>query len=141
MTAAAKPGRCEGGGLLDCCACDLVLMEGGATWAASIDTWALVCMQGDVLIDVAAFRSRTAHRFLRHSCLVESVGMLVGLMFGAPLLGTLGTGVCMSMERVTLLLTLKWGVCTLGGGCTLRTRCVWGLADGIALSSKHSGHA
>jgi hypothetical protein len=43
MTAAAKPGQCEGGGSLDCRARDLVLMEGGATQAASVATWALVC--------------------------------------------------------------------------------------------------
>jgi hypothetical protein len=98
MTATAKPGRCEGGGSLDCCARDLVLMEEGAIWAASVATWALVCMQEDVLIGVAAFHSRTACRFLRHSRLVELVGMLVGFLVGAPLLGTLGTGVCMSME-------------------------------------------
>ncbi len=126
MTAAAKPGRCEGGGSLDCRARDLVLMEGGATQSAAVATWALVCMQGDVLIGVAAFRSHTACRFLRHSHLVEFVGMLVGLLVGAPLLGTLRTGVCMSMERVILLLTSIWGVGTLGGGCTLRTHCVWG---------------
>ncbi len=98
-------------------------------------------MQGDVLIGVAAFHSRTACLFLRRSYLVELVGMLVGLLVGAPLLGTLGTGVCMSMERVILLLTSIWGVGTLGGGCTLGTHCVWGLAEGVALSSKHSGHA
>ena len=103
MTAAAKPGQCEGGGSLDCCARDLVLMEGGATWAASVATWALVCTQGDVLIGVAAFCSHTACRFLRRSQLVESVGMLVGLLVGALLLGTLGTGVCVSMEHVILL--------------------------------------
>ncbi len=94
-----------------------------------------------MLIGVAAFHSRTARRFLRRSRLVESVGMLVGLLVGAPLLGTLGTGVCMSMERVILLLTSIWGVSTLGGGCTLGTRCVWGLAEGVVLSSKRSGCA
>ncbi len=141
MTAAVKPGQCEGGGSLDCRALDRVLMEGGATWAASVATWALVCTQGDVLIGVAAFCSGTARRFLRRSHLVELVGMLAGLLVGAPLLGTLGTGVCVSMERVILLLTLIWGVCTLGGGCTLGTCCVWGLAEGVALSSKHSGRA
>ncbi len=124
MTAAAKPGQCEGGSSLDCLACDLVLMEGGATWAASVATWALVCTQGDVLIGVAAFCSCTARCFLRRSHLVELVGMLVGLLVGAPLLGTLGTGVCMSMECVILMLTLIWGVGTLGGGCTLVTHCV-----------------
>ena len=73
--------------------------------------------------------------------MVELVGMLVGLLVGAPLLGTLGTGVCVSMEHMIFLLTLIWGVCTLGGGCTLKTCCVWWLAEGVALSSKHSGHA
>ncbi len=43
MTAAAKPGRREGGGTLDCLARDLVRMEGGATCAAAVATWALVC--------------------------------------------------------------------------------------------------
>ena len=114
-------------------------MERGATWAASVATWALVPTQGDVLIGVAAFCSHTACRFLRRSCLVESVGMLVGLLVGATLLGTLGTGVCVSMERVILLLTSIWGVGTLGGGCTLGTHCMWGLAEGVALSLKHSG--
>jgi hypothetical protein len=141
MTAATKPGRCEGGGSLDCCVCDLVLMEGGATRAAFIATWALVCTQGNVLIGVAAFCSRTACRFLRRSHLVALVSMLVGLLVGTPLLGTLGTGVCVSMEHVLLLLTSIWGVCTLGGGCTLGTHCVWGLAEDVALSLKCSGHA
>ncbi len=74
-------------------------------------------MQGDVLIGVAALRSRTACRFLRRSRLVELVGMLVG----APLLlGTLGTGVYVSMdERMILLLSSLWGVGTLRGVCTL----------------------
>jgi hypothetical protein len=116
-------------------------MEGGANQAASVDIWALVRTRGDVLIGVAAFCSRTACRFLRRSHLVELVGMLVGLLVGAPLLGTLGTGVCVSMEGMIRLLTLIWGVGTLGGGCTLGTHCMWGLAEGVALSLKHSGHA
>jgi hypothetical protein len=94
-----------------------------------------------VLIGVAAFCSRTARRFLRRSRLVESVGLLVGLLVGVLLLGTLGTGVCVSMEHVIFLLTLTWGVGTLGGGCTLGTHCMWGLAEGVALSLKCSGHA
>jgi hypothetical protein len=95
-------------------------------------------MQGAVLIGVAALRSHTACRFLRHSRLVELVGMLVG----APLLlGTLGTGVCISMERVILLLSLIWGVGTLGGVCTLGTFCMLGVAEGVAVSSKQSGRA
>ena len=98
-------------------------------------------MQGVVQIGVAAFCSHTACRFLRHSRLVELVGMLVGLLVGAPLLGTLGTGVCMSMERVILLLSSIWGVGTLGGVCTLGTCCMLGVADGVAVSLKRSGHA
>jgi hypothetical protein len=38
MTAAAKPGRREGGGTLDCCTRDGVLMEGGAIRAAAVAT-------------------------------------------------------------------------------------------------------
>ena len=63
MTAAAKPGQCEGGGTLDCCTRDLVLMEGGATRAAAVATWALVRAQGDVLFGVAALRSLTIRCF------------------------------------------------------------------------------
>jgi hypothetical protein len=148
MTAAAKPGQREGGGALDCCARDLVLMEGGATQAAAIATWALVCMQGDVLVGVAALRSHAARRFLMHSCLAESVGMLVGV----TLLSTLGTDGCASMERVILLLSSVWvagtlrGVCTLEtcgmlGVCTLGTHCMLGVAEGVAASSKRLGCA
>ena len=63
MTAAVKPGRHEGGGTLDCRTCDLVLMEGGATRAAAVATWALVRARGDVLFGVAALRSLTTRRF------------------------------------------------------------------------------
>ncbi len=38
-------------------------MEGGVTQAAAIATWALIRMQGDVLVGVAALRSRAACRF------------------------------------------------------------------------------
>jgi hypothetical protein len=123
-------------------------MEGGATRAASVATWALVCTQGDVLIGVVALRSRAARRFLMHSRLDELVSMLVGVM----LLSTLGTDGCASMEHVILLLSSVWvastlgGVCTLGtccmfGVCTLGTHCMLGVAEGVATSSKRSGHA
>ena len=118
MTATAKPGQREGGGALDCHARDLVLMEGGGTWAAAIATWALVHTQGDVLVGVAALRSRAARRFLIHSCLAELVSMLVGV----TLLSTLGTDGRASMERVILLLSSVWVAGTLGGVCTLGTR-------------------
>jgi hypothetical protein len=95
-------------------------------------------MQGAVLIGVAALRSRTACRFLRHFRLVELVGMLVG----APLLlSTLRTGVCISMERVILLLSSIWGVGTLGGVCTLGICYMLGVAEGVAVSLKRSGRA
>ena len=102
MTAAAKPGRREGGGALDCHTCDLVLMEGGATWAAAVATWALVRARGDVLVGVVALCSRTTRRFRMRSHLADSVIMLVGVM----LLSTLGTDGCASMEHVICLLSL-----------------------------------
>jgi hypothetical protein len=92
-------------------------MEGGATRAAAVATWALVCTRGDVLVGVAVLHSRAACRFLMHSCLAESVGMLVGVM----LLSTLGTDGCTSMEHVILLLSSIWVAGTLGGICTLGT--------------------
>jgi hypothetical protein len=63
VTVVAKPGQRDGGGTLDCRALDLVLMEGGATRAAAVGTWALVCARGDVLVGVAALHSRAARRF------------------------------------------------------------------------------
>ena len=42
MTAALKPGRREGGGGALDCTRDLVRVEGGATRAAAVATWALV---------------------------------------------------------------------------------------------------
>ncbi len=92
-----------------------MLVEGGATWAAAVATWALVCTQGDVLVGVAALHSRVACRFLMHSRLAESVGMLVGI----TLLRTLGTDGRTSMERVILLLSSVWVGGTLRGVCTL----------------------
>ena len=62
-------------------------MEGGVTRAAAVATCALVRARGDVLVGVAALPSRAACRFLMHSCLAESVGMMVGV----TLLCTLGT--------------------------------------------------
>jgi hypothetical protein len=101
MTAAAKPGQRQGGGALDCRARDLVLMEGGATQAAAVATWALVRVQEDVLVGVVALCSRAARCFLMRSRLAESVCMLVGVL----LLCTLGTDGCASMEHVILLLS------------------------------------
>ncbi len=148
MTAAAKPGRNEGGGALDCRTRDLVLMAGGATWAAAVATWALVRAQGDVLVGVAALCSFAARHFLMRSRLAELVGMMVGV----TLLCTLGTGGCKSMECVILLLlsvcvagTLG-SACTLGtcgmlGVCTLGTCCMLWVVEGVAMSSKRSGCA
>lgn len=99
MTAAAKPGRREGGGTMDCRARDLVLMAGGATRAAAVATWALVRARGDVLLGVAALRSRATLRFRMRSRLADSVGMFIGVTS----LRTLGTDGCAIMERVILL--------------------------------------
>ncbi len=63
MTAATKPGRHEGGGIVGCCTRDLMLMEGGATRAAAVAIWALVRAQGDVLGGGVALRSRETRHF------------------------------------------------------------------------------
>ena len=148
MTAAAKPGQREGGGALDCCALDQVLMEGAVTCVAAVATWTLVRMQGDVLVGKVALRSRVARRFRMHSHLAASVVLLVGV----TLLSTLGNDGCASMEHVILLLSSVWVAGTLGGVCTLGTRCilgvftlgtlcVLGVSEGVATSSKRSGCA
>ncbi len=77
-------------------------MEGGATQAAAVATWALVRTRGDVLVGVAVLRSRTTHRFRMRSRLADSVIVLFGVM----LLSTLGTDGCASMERVIRLFSL-----------------------------------
>jgi hypothetical protein len=117
--------------------CDLVLMEGGAAWAAAVATWALVCTQGDVLVGVAVLRSCVACHFLMRSHLAESVGILVGV----TLLSTLGTDGRPSMEHVILLLSSVWIAGTLVGVCTLGTCSMLGVAKGVATSSKRSGRA
>ena len=118
MTAAAKPGRREGGGIVGCRTRDLVLMEGGAFRAAAVATWALVRARGDVLGGGVALRSRETRRFRMRSRLADSVGMFVG----ATGLCTLGTDGCVSMERVILLLSLLMGAGAFGSTCTLGTR-------------------
>ncbi len=123
-------------------------MAGGATQAAAVATWALVCARGDVLVGVAALRSFAARCFLMRSCLAELFGMMVGV----TLLCTLGTDGCKSMERVILLLLLVCvagtigSACTLGtcgmlGVCTLGTCCMLWVVEGDATSSKRSGCA
>ncbi len=148
MTAAAKPGRREGGGTLDCRTRDLVFMEGGATRAAAVATWALVRALGDVLFGVVALRSRTTCHFRMCSHLAESVGMFVGVTG----LCTLGTDGCVSMERVILLISISLVVCTFGGTCilgtrdmlgvcTLGTRCILWVVQDVATSARQSGCA
>ncbi len=130
------------------CVCDLVLLEGGATRAAAVATWALVHAQGDVVVGVAALHSRDTRCFPMRSRLADSVGLLVGV----TMLCTLGTDCCTSMERVTLLLSSVLvagtfgGTCTLGtcdmlGVCTLGTRCVLGVVEDFATSTRRSGCA
>jgi len=148
MTAAVKPGRREGGGTLDCCTHDLVLMEGGATCAAAVATWALVRARGDVLFGVAALRSLTTRRFRMRSCLADSVGMFVGITS----LCTLGTDGCVSIEHVILLLSIVLvagtfgGTCTLEtcdmlGVCTLGTCCILWVVEDVVTSARRSGCA
>jgi hypothetical protein len=122
-------------------------MEGGATCAAAVATWALVHARGDVLFGVAALRSRTTCRFRMRSRLADSVGMFVGVTG----LCTLGTDGCASMERVILLSLLLvvgafGGTCTLGtrdmlGVCTLGTRCMFWVVEYVATSVRRWGCA
>jgi len=148
MTATAKPGRREGGGTLDCRTRDLVLMEGGATRAAAVATWALVRARGDVLFGVVALRILTTRRFRMRSRLAESVGMFIGVTG----LCTLGTDGCVSIERVIFLLSIVLvvgtfgGTCTLGTRdmlcvCTLGTRCILWVVEDVATSARRSGCA
>ncbi len=124
-------------------------MDGGATRAAALATWALVRARGDVLFGVAALRSRTTRRFRMRSHFADLVGMFVGVTG----LCTLGTDGCASVERVILLLSslllvvgTLGGTCTLGardmlGVCTLRTRCMFCVVEDVATSARRSGCA
>ena len=139
MTAAAKPVW----RFALACVRDLVLLEGGATRAAAVATWARVRARGDVLVGVAALRSRAARHFLMRSRLADLVGMVVGVTG----LSTLRTDGCTSMERVNLRLSSMLvvgsfvGTCTLGTRnvlvvCTLGTRCMLGVVEGVAVSAR-----
>jgi hypothetical protein len=130
------------------CVCDLVLLEGGATCAAAVATWALVRAREGVVIGVAALLSCDTRRFLMRSLLADPVGMFVGI----TVLCTLGTDGCTSMEHVTLLLSsvlvagTYGGTCTLGTGdmfgvCTLGTRCVLGVVEDVVTPARRSGCA
>ena len=93
---------------------------------------------GDMLSGVAASCSRTACHYLRCTRLVTSVGPLIDFLM---LLGTLGIGVCVSKERVILLLSSLWDVGMLVGVCTLGTCCMLGVVGGVVVSLKRSGCA
>ncbi len=67
---------------LVCRARDLVPMARGATCAAAVATWVLICARVDVLAGVAALRRRVARRFRMRTRLVNLVGMVVGLSVG-----------------------------------------------------------
>ncbi len=130
------------------CVCDLVLVEGGATRAAAVATWSLVCARGDVVIGLVALLSPDTRCFQMRSLLADPVGMFVGV----TVLCTLRTDGCASMEHVTLLLSsvlvagAYGGTCTLRtvdmlGVCTLGTRCVLGVVEDVATSARQSGCA
>ncbi len=84
--------------------CEHVLNAGGATHAATVATWAHVCMHGDVLFVGSALCSCAAGRFQTRSRLTESVGGAVSLLVGTLLMGTLGNDVVMFVECIILLL-------------------------------------
>jgi hypothetical protein len=68
-------------------------------------------------------------------------GMPAGGLDGRLVGGNPQTGGCGRMERVILLLSSKWFVGTLGGACTLGTRCMLRVASGVVVSSNLLGCA
>ncbi len=107
--------------------------------AATVATWAHVHKRGDVLIIGSALRSHAACRFRTHSRLMEPVGGAVGLLVGTLLMGTLGNGVVMFIERIILLLASVWGMGILAVVYTLGTCCTGGVS--VAVCSNWSGYA
>jgi hypothetical protein len=91
-------------------------------------------MRGDVLIVGSVLCSRAARCFRTRSHLMESVGGAVGLLVGALLMGTLGNGVVMFIERVILLLASVWGMGILAVVCTLGTPCSGGVSVAVCLN-------
>ncbi len=156
MTAAAKPGQPVGGGTPDCCVCECMFEEGGATWAAAVATCAQVFMCVVGLVGVTALRSHVAWRLRWHSYLDNSAAKVVGLPLGLIVvaargalmdlnvrisLGTLRIGACRCMECVICLLSLVWGMWLLGGACTLGTCCMLWMSSGVVVSSNLWGFA
>ncbi len=101
------------------------------------------------LVGVTALCSCVACRLQWRSGLDDWVANVVGLLLGsmvvttrgAPMglplgisVGTLRIGACGCMERMTCLLSLVWGLGTLGGACTLGTLCVLQMLSGVMVS-------
>ncbi len=105
-----------------------MLNAGGTTLAATVATWACVHMRGDMLIVGSVLHSRAARRFRTRSHLMELVGGVVGLLMGVLLMGTLGNGVVMFIERIIHLLASVWGMGILAVICTLGTCCTGGVS-------------
>jgi len=139
IIAAAKPGRHDSGGKLDCRVHKRVLNAGGAICAAAVATWACVLMCGGVFIVDSALCSCAARWLHMCSRLMVSVGGVVGLLVDA--LGTLGNGVIMFIEHVIGLWSSLWGMGIFTVIWTLKTCCVGGLSVCVAMCSDLSGCA
>jgi hypothetical protein len=150
MTAVVKPGHRVGGGTPNCHVRERVFEEGGTTWAAAVATCTQVLMRLFGLVGVTALRShvscRLRWRFHLDGSAANVVGLLLGLMMvatkGALMgltvgvsVGTLGIGACGYMEWVICLLSLVWGMRTLGGACTIGTCCVLQILSRVMVSS------
>ncbi len=130
-----KPERCDGGGMLDCWARKRVHRAGGAACAAAVARCARVLMRGGAVIVVVVLPNPAVRCFCTRSRLVASMESAVGLHVGTLMLGTLGTGAVVVIERVILLMSFVWGMGSLVGVCTLGACCICIESVGVAIVS------
>ncbi len=121
--------------MLDCQARKHVRRAVGAACAAAVVRCARVLMHGGAVIVVVVLRNRAVRCFCTCSRLVASVGMAVGLHVGALMLGTLGTGAVIVIERIIRLVSFMWGMGSLVGVCTLGACCIFIESVGVAVIS------
>jgi hypothetical protein len=156
MTAAAKPGERVGGGTPNCCVPEGVFKEGGATWAAAVANCAHVLMCWVGMVGVMALHSHVACCLQWRSRLDDSASNVVGLLLGSMVVvirgtligltleisvGTLRIGAFECIDRVICLLSLVWGMRSLGGACTLKTCCMLWISSGVVVLSNLWGFA
>ncbi len=107
----------------------------GAAYAAAVARCVRVVICGGAVIVVVPLRNRAVRCFCMRSHLVASVGLAVGLHMGALMLGTLGTGAVVVIERAILLMSFVCGMGSLVGVCTLGACCICIESVGVAVVS------